>query len=241
MRRAIKGTGILTAVYLLVGLIWASTFGLEVIQVQVKSGKLPHDDHVIRVEHAQLLSAEQLFLCLKGRREEYDEGTSPIEEFSMTIPLADLWTQPGRLGNLGFTVYSDVLSRALHVPRANTASGCLPSLGEQIPVLPAPEPTSETRADWDPHRALLSSLKPPPGKRYAIYEVGPDHATTSAKYCEVVLVRDSKDLEGAAYYSLKVQSVLKSSRRPWYAMLRAFVTDALIFPYEMYLWNSGHS
>lgn len=124
----------LLIIYLLFGLLWAGSFGIQTMTLKFAGGEHEYYDFARLVSSASITADGNLLVCVVGQREQKTStsATSSVS-YQMTIPVVELWSDPEKVKIKGFVIWSPDW---LFVPRQWTADGCDNNKGQTMQQSP---------------------------------------------------------------------------------------------------------
>ncbi len=89
------------AVYFITGLLWAATFGINMMDVRASDGTRTYDHQFFDVVSAEF-DDETLRLCVAGLQMHHPSEPAEAAQFAVSVPVELLWTNDEQARDEGF-------------------------------------------------------------------------------------------------------------------------------------------
>lgn len=225
------------SVYFVIGLFWATTFGINMMDIRASTGTRTYDHQFFDVVSAEF-DDETLWLCVDGLRMHHSSQPVEATRFAVSVPVDLLWTNNEQARSDGFyrpwwgehyvklplrRVFSDCDHgqegfRALPVEKLAEAA----EIGDFFDGFNADELRWFLR-----DRATIQEVLVIPQSFDAIHY---------SRKRQIVFVHSNADQSGNRFIVIDVRPQRREYQLGSGEVAKAFVIDALTYPYQLYLW-----
>ena len=226
-------------IYIILGLLWATTFGINMMDARASDGTRTFDHEFFDVVRAEF-DDETLWLCVSGLQMHHSSEPAEETRFALSVPVETLWTNDEQARGDGF--YRPSWGKHhVKLPLRQVFSSCQQGQGEfrALPVETLAE-TAEIGDFFDGFNAdeLRLFLRDRPAIPEVLVIPQSFDAVDYSRQRQMVFVHSEVDQSGNRFIDIDVRPQRREFALGAGEYSKAFAVDALTFPYQMYVWIS---
>lgn len=226
-------------VYFTTGLLWAATFGINMMDVRASDGTRTYDHQFFEVISAEF-DNETLWLCVAGLQMHHSSEPAEATRFAVSVPVELLWTNDEQARSDGF--YRPWWGEHyVKLPLRQVFSSCQHGQ-DDFRTLPVERLTETTDIGdfFDGFNAdeLRSFLRDRPAIQEVLVIPQSFNAVDYSQQRQIAFVHSEADQFGNRFIVIDVRPQRREHKLGSGKVSKAFALDALTFPYQMYVWVS---
>lgn len=225
------------AIYVVIGLLWATTLGINMMSIRDSDGERTYRHAFFDVVSAEF-DDETLWLCVIGRQLHHPDAPADVTEFALSVPVGSLWTNEEQARAEGVRRPSWAEHTAM-IPLARVFPDCDHKSGNfrKIPVDKLAE-TEDIGDFFDGFNGdeLRRFLRDRPIRQEVLQIPQSFDAREYSRSRQVVFLHSRPDLSGRRFIDIDVRPQLRKYVIGRGEVLKAFFIDALTYPYQVYVW-----